>query len=99
MIRKFWTRVLMLLGVAGVFGVASAASPAPAKAQPVVVVGAYIPQPPVYVYPRPDYYGPYWRRDWYWRREHGWREHEWREHEWREHAWREHEWREHHGWR
>lgn len=86
MLRKLWTRAMMLIGAAGIFGVATAASPAPAKAQPPVVVvrpySYWYPTPPVYVYGR-----PYWRYR-------GWREHQWREHEWREH-----EWREHHDWR
>lgn len=89
MLRKLWTRASMLIGAAAIFGVASAASPASAKAQPVVVVRPYYwyPTPPAYVYGR-----PYWRdRDWRYR--------EWREHERREHEWREHEWREHHDWR
>lgn len=89
MIRKLWTRAMMLIGAVGIIGVASAASAAPAKAQPPIVVV----RPPYYGYgygwgPRVVVVGhPYWRyRDW-------------REHEWREHEWREHEWREHRDWR
>lgn len=87
MIRKLWSRALMLIGTVGTIGVASAASAAPAKAQPPVVVV----RPPFYGY---GYYGygygprvvvvghPYWHRyrdydyrwhDWRWHRDRDWR--------------------------
>jgi len=75
MLKKIWTRALMLIGAAAIIGGASAATAQPANAQPpVVVVRPYWRGPVVYVG------HPYWHRYRYY----DYRFHDWRWHrEWR----------------
>ena len=74
MLKKIWTRAIMLIGAAAIVGGASAATAQPANAQPAVVVVRPYWRPPVVVY----YGRPGWHR-WYDYRFREWRYHrDWR---------------------
>jgi hypothetical protein len=74
MLKKIWTRAIMLIGAATIVGGASAATAQAANAQPPVVVVRPYYRPPVVVYVG----HPYWHR-WYdyrfreWRYRRDWR--------------------------